>query len=117
MYEPNPNIPLLIKAITLHQVAITQYKSTLKCKKYSEEYKIVRNDPIDIRHVFAIVLYTDNSKFCTYFRSTYRKTDVDRTESDVRKRHRELYYYSKSLFEAIEYFGEYVKPSAKLYHG
>ena len=108
---------LLIKAITLHQVAITQYKSTLKCKKYNEEYKIVRNDPVDIHHIFAIVLYTDNSKFCTYFRSTYRKTDADRTESDVRKRHRELYYYSKSLFEAIEFFGEYVKPSAKLYHG
>eukprot|EP01083_Nonionella_stella_P247429 857872_1 len=49
---------LLIRAIRLHDVAVgTTYKDELYCKYFNLQYNIIRNEPIGIRHVLAIVMY------------------------------------------------------------
>eukprot|EP01084_Bolivina_argentea_P016789 31367_1 len=63
----------LVKAIRQHKVAIHEHKHVLFCKYYDKKYNIVRNEPIGIGHILAIVIYTDLSAFCTKFRGTYRK--------------------------------------------
>eukprot|EP01083_Nonionella_stella_P219456 786118_1 len=109
---------LLVKAIHLHGIALgKEYEDELYCKYFNLEYNIIRNEPIGIRHVVAIVMYTDLSKFCTAFRSTYRKLDHEVDERQVTQRHRELYYYSRSMFEAIEFFGSMMHSQMKVYHG
>eukprot|EP01083_Nonionella_stella_P219455 786117_1 len=108
---------LLIKAIQKHDIALEEYKDELYCKYFNLEYNIMRNEPIGIRHVLAIVMYTDLSKFCTAFRSTYRKLEHEVDENQVTQRHCQLYYYSRSLFEAIEFFGNHMASTLTVYHG
>eukprot|EP01084_Bolivina_argentea_P276244 471332_1 len=109
---------LLIKAINLHKVALSdQYKEILICKKYDPKYQMIRNDPIAIRHVLAIIIYTDQSNFCTAFRKTYRKINNETTEQEVVNRHKQLYNFARCLFEAVEFFGEEMDPKLKVYHG
>eukprot|EP01084_Bolivina_argentea_P040835 75377_1 len=43
--------------------------------------------------------------------------DNETTRTEVRERHLELYNYSRALFEAIEFFGEEMSPTMKVYHG
>eukprot|EP01084_Bolivina_argentea_P259699 438288_1 len=35
----------------------------------------------------------------------------------VTERHKQVYYYSRCLFEAIEFFGEQMSSDLKVYHG
>eukprot|EP01084_Bolivina_argentea_P054990 100835_1 len=58
------------KAINKHGIALRQYGNTLICKYYHKEYNIIRNEPISIKHILALVIYTDMSEFCTIFRQT-----------------------------------------------
>eukprot|EP01084_Bolivina_argentea_P256314 431499_1 len=113
--HPTQFIAELIKAIRHHQVE-TENK-LLKCRYYDEKYNIIRNETICIRHVLAIVIYTDFSDFCTNFRKTYRMIGDEKTKAEVRKRHLQLYFYSRALFEAIEFFGEEMHAEMKVYHG
>eukprot|EP01084_Bolivina_argentea_P134095 236599_1 len=106
---------LLIKALKHHSIATNMYE--LKCIKFKEEYNIIRNTFIGIRHLLSILIYTDMSKFCTVFRQTYRKLNSTETEYEVQMRHCELYYYSKSLFEAVDLFGTEMDENMVVYHG
>eukprot|EP01084_Bolivina_argentea_P108562 194021_1 len=109
---------LITKSIKLHQIALsTEYKTELICKYYNELFNIIRNESIGLRHILVLVTYTDISEFCTIFRQTYRKIQNETTEKEVTQRHLQLYYYSRCLFEAIEFFGRYMGVDFKVYHG
>ncbi len=85
----------------------------MKCKYFNIEYNILRNQLMGLKHILSIVTYTDKSKFCTVYRSTYRKTRSDSSEENVTNRHLQLYFYSRHLiirshrilweFNAIKY--------------
>eukprot|EP01083_Nonionella_stella_P069118 184085_1 len=109
----------LIKAIKMHKIALSNddYRRVLICRTFNPKYQIIRNEFIGIRHILSIVIYTDISSFCTAFRKTYRKIGNETTEEEVRKRHRELYYFSRFLFESIEFFGKEMDRKLKVYHG
>eukprot|EP01084_Bolivina_argentea_P238384 400504_1 len=107
---------LLITAIRKQQIALIDHRDTLLCKYFHKEYGIIKNEPIAIRHLLSIVVYVDISHFCTIFRQTYRKINNERTEQ-VTERHTQFYYYSKALFETIEFFGQCMSPTLKVYHG
>ena len=77
----------------------------------------MRNEPIGIRHILAIIVYTDMSDFCTAFRATYRRLDGEKHDSQVSERHLQFYHYARALFEAAEFFGQRMTPDLKLYHG
>eukprot|EP01084_Bolivina_argentea_P297487 512520_1 len=108
-------VDTLLKSVKKHNIA--SFKNELKCTHYENEYNIIRNEPIGIRHIFAIIVYTDMTAFCTELRKTYRMTGMETSEDEVRLRHREFYYYSRSLFEAIEFFGYFMDPKLTVYHG
>eukprot|EP01083_Nonionella_stella_P014291 40174_1 len=66
--------------------------------------------------MFALIVYVDMTAFCTEFRSTYRQLSSENNE-DVTERHQQLYYYARSLYESIEFFGTYMSDDLKVYHG
>ena len=109
---------ILVKAIKVHQIAIDkQLNYQLYCKYFDPQFNVARNEPIGIRHILAVVTYTDLSDFCTVYRQTYRLMPGETSETQVAERHRELYYYARALFECIEFFGEWMAPNAKVLHG
>eukprot|EP01084_Bolivina_argentea_P253462 425744_1 len=109
---------LLIKAINMHQIAlIGDYKHELICKYYDYEYNIIRNDPIGIKHILSIIIYTDMSHFCSAYRKTYRRIEDETTDEQVTNRHIQLYNYARCLLEAVEFFGEEMDAEMKVFHG
>eukprot|EP01083_Nonionella_stella_P192537 711595_1 len=86
------------------------------CKHFDPKFNIIRGEFIGIRHVLAIVMYTDLSNFCKKFRETYRK-NKDETKEELQSRHCQLYHYARSLFESVEFFGQYMARKQTLYHG
>eukprot|EP01084_Bolivina_argentea_P309521 535397_1 len=108
---------LLIKAIRKHKVALDEYKHQLICKHFKEHYNIIRNDPIGIRHIFSLITYTDMSDYCTVYRATYRMINDETNPEQVKQRHVQLYHYSRTLYEAVEFFGDFMQKTDKVYHG
>eukprot|EP01084_Bolivina_argentea_P039852 73645_1 len=58
-----------------------------RAKQFDENYNICRHDYMSLHHILAICFYTDFTKLCTEYRSTYRRVDNDKNNDDVRKRH------------------------------
>ena len=84
---------LLIKSIEYYQSAKNKYKA----KYFDPNYNILRNENISLRHVFAIIAYTDNSKLCTAFRTTYRTIEKETKDSQVTERHKQYYHWARAL--------------------
>eukprot|EP01083_Nonionella_stella_P175247 609787_1 len=106
---------LLVKTIHKHQVAMGD-KGRFVSKYLSKPYHILRNEAIGIRHILALIVYTDMTRICTEFRRTYRRTGTQ-SETDVTEQHTHFYHLAKSLLEAVEYFGQQMKPELKVFHG
>merc|ERR1712228_487815 len=110
-----------MKALKMLRFAIKD--KNMCCKYYEYEYNIIRNEPIGIRHILAIIIYTDMSRFCRAHRATYKrmarfaKDGISESEQSVTERHRAFYFYSRSLCEAVEFFGEGMPLNMKVYHG
>eukprot|EP01083_Nonionella_stella_P084744 234670_1 len=100
---------LIIKSI-MKCTMYTEGPSKLECAVYDRNYNIIRNTPIGIRHMLALIIYCDFSEFCRFFRETYWKK-----ESAIM--HRRLYHYARSLFESVQFFGTEMDPKMKVYHG
>eukprot|EP01083_Nonionella_stella_P265176 898590_1 len=108
---------ILVKAIELRANTSRKYIEELACKYYDEQYNIIRNESIGLRHIFAILVYTDVSSFCTIFRRTYRKIETNESEKDITNRHQQMYYYARSLFEAVQFYGTCMESNLTVYHG
>eukprot|EP01083_Nonionella_stella_P286766 976036_1 len=112
---------LLTKALNKHQIALHngEYKEKygLVCTYYKKEFNLTRNEPIGIRHILAIVIYTDLSKFCTAFRRTYRRLDHETSDEEVIERHEQIYHFARALYEAVEFFGIPMQSKDIVYHG
>eukprot|EP01083_Nonionella_stella_P318892 1167861_1 len=106
---------IIMRALKMQRIAIKERR--LRCKHYESEYNIIRNESIGIRHMLAIIIYTDLSEFCTAFRATYRAQNKSESEDSVTQRHRHLYFYSRALFEAIAFFGNSMEPNMRVFHG
>eukprot|EP01084_Bolivina_argentea_P135574 238875_1 len=109
----------LTKAIKNHRIALTNnyYKTELICKYYDKRYNIIRNESISIKHILVLIIYTDLGAFCKSFRETYRKKSDNETRKQMMRRHLELYNYSRSLFESVQFFGQPMDSKMKVYHG
>ena len=105
----------LYKAILKHKIAIETYK--LKCDRYVKGYNIIRNSYITIRHILAIVAYTDFTNFCTKFRATHRPIKKGESDESVRKRHQKFYLFGRALFEAVKFYGQKMGKKKKVYYG
>eukprot|EP01084_Bolivina_argentea_P147565 258162_1 len=87
-------------------------------KQYNTDYNIMRGDKMSISHMLSICFYCDFSHMCTDYRSTFRRMDTDNSEEDTTLRHIKYYYFSRFLYEAIEFFGSIrSKNQEPVYHG
>eukprot|EP01084_Bolivina_argentea_P257015 432915_1 len=106
----------LTNAIGKHAIALDKYADVLYCKYYDERFNIIRNELIGIRHIFALVVYTDLTDFCKAFRETYRKMN-DETRQQLQQKHCQLYHYARCLYEAVDIFGQNMSDTMTVYHG
>eukprot|EP01084_Bolivina_argentea_P114242 203433_1 len=108
----------IMKEINKHNIPLADiYKQILVCKYYRKEFNIIRNEPIGIRHILALIIYSDMTGFCTMFRKTYRKIKHDERDEEVIERHQQVYFYSRALWESVEFFGQQMNSSLQVYHG
>ena len=68
-------------------------------------FDIPKGAPLSPRHLQAMVLYCDFTKFCTLFSESQRKLEWDDTLEDVTARNGKFFHISKSLRELVTYFG------------
>eukprot|EP01084_Bolivina_argentea_P124591 220769_1 len=108
--EPTLVRSQMAKAEKYHTKSI---KNSLKSTYCLKDFNILRNESISIRHIFAIIIYTDLSLFCKKFRSTYRRSG----NGNIIERHRQVYYLARALFEAVEFFGTKMSNKDFVYHG
>eukprot|EP01084_Bolivina_argentea_P172650 299067_1 len=57
------------------------------------------------------------SQLCTSFRETYRRIKNEPNDEAVTRRHLQLYFCARSLYEAVEFYGEEMNSEMKVYHG
>eukprot|EP01084_Bolivina_argentea_P046826 86244_1 len=77
----------LLKAVRKHAIATNKINiKNFLCQYFDIRYNIPRNEPIGIRHILSLILYTDLSYFCTKFRATYRRIGNE-TETDLIQKH------------------------------
>eukprot|EP01083_Nonionella_stella_P186796 684933_1 len=93
-------------------------KKDYVARQFNSDYNIHRGDPIGIHHLMAICFYTDFSRLCTDYRSTFRRVESkDSNDDDVRARHSHYYFFSRFLYESIEFFGLIMRNKQTVYHG
>eukprot|EP01084_Bolivina_argentea_P168124 291634_1 len=80
---------------------------TIQSKQYRADYCINRGDKMSVPHMMAVCFYTDVSPLCTDYRGTFRNLDDDASENvnQIRTRHSKYYFFSRFLYEAVEFFG------------
>ena len=86
-------------------------------KQFSQDYKIDRDAKIALVHILCICIYTDCTKLCTDYRSTFRRLDTDKNIEDAIQRFKEYYLFSRFIFEAIEFWGQPLNENQVVYHG
>eukprot|EP01084_Bolivina_argentea_P039243 72537_1 len=118
------NTKLVIESIwnSIFLKAKVKWKSVaidnnFRAKQYSEEYNILRGDPILLVHILVICFYTDQSVLCYEYRSCYRRMENDKNDNDIRRRHRRYYFLSRYLWESCEFFGNPIRNEDVVYHG
>eukprot|EP01084_Bolivina_argentea_P146011 255788_1 len=73
---------------------------------------------MELLHVMAILLYCNYDELQRHFRSTFRRKHKNESDSDVRKRHGNYFWWGKLLHEAIYCFGKDIKTeNIRVYHG
>ena len=70
-------------------------------------YDIMEGSAIQLHHILSLILYTDNSKYCSAFSSTFRKLEPTQSFSAVKRRNSAFYWQSRYLRETVELFGPF----------
>eukprot|EP01084_Bolivina_argentea_P105864 189593_1 len=69
------------------------------------EYEVEEDTKLQFHHLLALLLYTDYSKLCTEFSSSFRALTVYEPLSSIKKRNSSYWWMSKNLREAVQLFG------------
>eukprot|EP01084_Bolivina_argentea_P048372 89132_1 len=83
----------------------------------NEDHGIFLNDPIKLKHVIALILYSNCSDLCTAFRETYRRQDQTEKQSAQNNRHKMYGQMGKLLYESFVFFASTKSEVQTLYHG
>eukprot|EP01084_Bolivina_argentea_P021026 39052_1 len=81
---------------------------TMKAAWYegmNKDHYIKANQPIQIDHISALVVYTQYSDVCTAFRQTYRKTSNNEAIYSQIKRHSMFANFGRLLYESFVFYG------------
>ncbi len=72
---------------------------------------------MSLHHILVICFYTDFTDLCREYRSSYRRIATDKNNDDIRYRHSKFYFFSRFLFESVEFFGDIMERTDVVYHG
>eukprot|EP01084_Bolivina_argentea_P112610 200831_1 len=75
--------------------------------------------PVTMKHILALLLYTNNTKLCTEFSKSFRKIKKNETDEQLKQRHCEFANWGKYLRELIEVYGTRLDETKikSFYHG
>merc|ERR1711971_1276288 len=87
-----------------------RYLAGRKCKAMKSDYDrfqfgIATDSPLSLRHVQAVLLYTDFSEFSTAFSSSFRKLSWNESIRDANQRNARFFHTAKALRECVQLFG------------
>eukprot|EP01084_Bolivina_argentea_P314753 545200_1 len=83
----------------------------MKSNKTSKKFGIKQHQLIDVRHILAIIHYTDETGYSHALNRSFWSSSV--------KSHSDLYWFGRYLYESVEYFGEVFEGDMeyKIYQG
>ena len=71
-----------------------------------------------LEFILCLVVYCSHTKFCTAFRSSFRRLKYDDTEHTIRRRHADNFYWSVHYLECVLiYFGKRATRKQRFYYG
>eukprot|EP01083_Nonionella_stella_P120495 361118_1 len=76
------------------------------------EYEVEKGTRLKFHHLLSLLLYTDYSKLCTAFSSSFRALSPYEPISSIKQRNSNYWWMSKSLRETVQLFG-YKKEKVK----
>eukprot|EP01084_Bolivina_argentea_P048384 89163_1 len=99
--------------------SVKQMKAT---RHYSinKHHRIHPNDPINIKHIIALICYSDISALCTKFRETYRVEEEKYDEEAIhvtKKKHSIFANMGRLLYESFVFYASTDCKIRILYHG
>ena len=108
---------VLIKAERYSQTeAIRRIKSGWD-QEDPQQYGVRNHTPLGIKNLASIILYTDFTELSSDFTSTFHKQTPFETLSQIKERNRVFWWWSKTLSETVELFGENVDRNGPYYCG
>eukprot|EP01084_Bolivina_argentea_P270153 459309_1 len=112
--------------ITLYDETVYKAKeliktNALKTKKTTKihnrcgylEYDIPQKTPLKYDNLMSVLFYTDYTKLSYQFSLTFRKTQKNETDENMKKRNSVFWNWSKKLRETVELFGECMTRNGK----
>eukprot|EP01084_Bolivina_argentea_P010040 18725_1 len=91
--------------------------SNILSKQFNSDYNICRGDYLNVHHILSVCAYTDKSKLCTDYRSSFRRITRHESDESIRKRFSKFYFLSRFLYECIEFWGSIMGTDTRVYHG
>eukprot|EP01083_Nonionella_stella_P280553 954416_1 len=87
--------------------------------EWKKPYGIVKGDEIELKHIVALLCYTDFSGYCYEFAKSFRKISPIEPDQSLKQRHREFRHCARYLRECVEVFGDEMGQSTIewFYHG
>eukprot|EP01083_Nonionella_stella_P240841 841538_1 len=85
-------------------------------KTWQIAYEIKKRSVIQLRHVFAVMLYTNHTDLSYLFSKTFRKISSNETDTAIKVRHSNYAHLGKALREAVEVWRTAEDDEIKVYY-
>eukprot|EP01083_Nonionella_stella_P027904 76845_1 len=105
--------------LTAYQNNPTVQRLTCRTDWFRETYGIEEGTEIGLKHIVAVLCYTNYSKHCYEFSRSFRRISPNESDESLKQRHGEFYHWARALRECVECFGVCMADSSIsfFYHG
>eukprot|EP01084_Bolivina_argentea_P255422 429590_1 len=100
----------LIQKATLH--IDTEHVKQMQCprRESAKFYEMQYGDSMTEKHLIAMMLYCNYDKMQRKLSETYTKSDEKESDTSLKERHSNYYFWGRSLRECVECFGTDFSP-------
>eukprot|EP01083_Nonionella_stella_P004800 13996_1 len=92
--------------------------SQWRAKETNEVYGVRIGDRMQIEHILVVYLYTSNTTLCSMFRESYRSSEYDNNNHNIRSYHiNNFYWMGRFIYTAIQFYGQKPLNKQRFYHG
>eukprot|EP01083_Nonionella_stella_P022304 61692_1 len=75
------------------------------CTTHSKNYGMTQYAPIDVAHILALIIYTEEILYSKWFTKSYLSLSCTDANKVIQHHCNHWYWFGRYLFEAIEFFG------------